>query len=91
MNSFQAKIGWKQMRKREIKIIVPFRSVPTRCVIENSKKNSKKIQKIKFILPFHSCPRRDRKFQKNGKKIKKYHCGFISSQNRLEKAGKERQ
>ena len=28
MNSFQAKIGWKNMRKREIKIIVPFRSYP---------------------------------------------------------------
>ena len=29
---------------------VPFHSVPTRCVIENSKKkNSKKIQKIKTI------------------------------------------
>ena len=29
---------------------VPFRSVPTRCVIENSKKKkSKKIQKIKTI------------------------------------------
>ena len=28
MNSFQAKLGWKQMRKKEIKIIVPFRSVP---------------------------------------------------------------
>ena len=27
-NSFQAKIGWKKMRKREIKIIAPFRSVP---------------------------------------------------------------
>ena len=31
MNSFQAKIGgWKQMRKREIKIIVPFRFYPMR-------------------------------------------------------------
>ena len=50
MNSFHARIGGKQMRKREIKIIVPFRSVPTRGVIENSKiKNSKKIQKIKTI------------------------------------------
>ena len=28
MDSFQAKIGWKMMRKGEIKIIVPFRSVP---------------------------------------------------------------
>ena len=26
-------------------------------------------EKIKIILPFHSYPWRDRKFQKNGKKI----------------------
>ena len=64
MNSFQAKIGWKKIRKREIKIIVPFRS---RCVIENSKQTEKKIQKIK-----------------------KYHCGFISSENRQEKSAKGR-
>ena len=59
INSLKAKIGWKQMRKREIKIIVPFRSVPTRYVIENSKQIAKKL-----------------------KKIKKYRCGFISSENR---------
>ena len=35
------------MRKREIKIIVPFRSVPTRCVIENSKQIAKKSKKLK--------------------------------------------
>ena len=65
MNSFQAKIGWKRMRKREIKIIVPFLSYQTR----------------------------NRKFQKNRKKIqkiKKHNCGFITSQNRLEKAEKQR-
>ena len=44
MNSFQAKIGWKKMRKREIKIIVPFRSVPIRCVTENSKQIAKKFK-----------------------------------------------
>ena len=44
MNSFQAKIGWKKMRRREIKIIVPFRSVPTRCVKENSKQIAKKFK-----------------------------------------------
>ena len=47
-NSFQAKIGWKKMRKSETKIIVPFCSVPARCVIENSikiVKNSKKKKK----------------------------------------------
>ena len=45
MNSFQAKIGWKRMRKIEIKILVPFHSYPTR----NTKfqKNSQKIQNIK--------------------------------------------
>ena len=33
---------------------------------------------------------RNRKFQKNSKKIKKYHYGFISIQNRLKKTVKER-
>ena len=52
MASYQAKIGWKRLRKSENNFF---------------SKNGKKIQKIK-----------------------KYHCGFILSQNRLEKAGKER-
>ena len=45
MNTFQAKIGWKRMRQREIKIFLPFRSYPTR----NTKfqKNKQKIQNIK--------------------------------------------
>ena len=65
MLSFQAKIGWKMLRKREKKIIVPFRSYP----MHNRK-----------------CPKNNDKI----KEIKKYHCGFISSQNRQEKAAKER-
>ena len=69
MDSFEAKISWRRMRKRENKSYgsIPFRSVPTRLVIENSKKNCKKNQKIK-----------------------KFHYGFFSSQNRLEKAKKEK-
>ena len=39
---------------------------------------------------FRSNPTRNRKFQKNSKKLKKYHYGFLLSQNRLEKAEKER-
>ena len=58
MNTSLAKIGWKRMRKREIKIIVSFLSYLTRN--RKFQKNSKKIQKIKI-----------------------YHYGFISSQNRL--------
>ena len=50
MNSFQAKIGRKKMRKGEIKVIVPFRSVPARCVIENSKQIAKKLKKIKNTI-----------------------------------------
>ena len=67
MDSYQAKIGWKRMRKSENKyyLSVPFRSYPTRN--RNLKKNSEKIQKIK-----------------------KYHYGFISVQNRLEEAEKNR-
>ena len=49
-NSFQAKIGWKKMRQREIKINVPFRSVPIRCVIENSKQIAKKFKKLKNTM-----------------------------------------
>ena len=47
MNSFQAKIGWKRTTNIEIKILVPFRSYPTR----NTKfqKNSQKIQNFKKI------------------------------------------
>ena len=44
MASFQAKIGWKRLRKRENK---NYRSVPTRRVIENSKKIATKLKKIK--------------------------------------------
>ena len=49
--------------------------------------------KIKIIVPFRSNPSHNRKFKKNSneiQKIKKYHDGFISSQNRLDKADKER-
>ena len=45
-----------------------------------------------FVL-FRSYPTGNIKFQKNRKqiqKIKKYHYGFISSQNRQENAEKER-
>ena len=43
-------------------------------------------EKIKIVVPFRSYPTRNRKFQKNSKKIQKmkiYNYGFISSQNRL--------
>ena len=67
MDSFQAEVGQKRMRKRENK---NYRSVP-----------------------FRFCQMRNRKFQKNSKKIqkiKKYHYGFISRQNKLENDEKER-
>ena len=50
-------------------------------------------EKIKIIVLFRSYPTRNRKFQKNSKKIekiKKYHYGFISNQNRLAKDEKVR-
>ena len=54
----------------------------------------REIEKIKNVVPFRSLPTRNRKFQKNRrkfkKKIKKYNCGFISSQNRMEKAEREK-
>ena len=47
-------------------------------------------KKINIVVQFRSYPTRNRKFQKNSKKIKKYHYGIISSRNSLENAKKER-
>ena len=66
MDSYQAKIGWKRMRKSEIKIIVPFRSYPTRN--RKFQNNSKKIQKIiKYHYGFISSQIRSEKAEKNRK------------------------
>ena len=43
----------------------------------------------RFVL-FRSYSTHNRKFEKNSKKIQKYHYGIISRQNRLENAEKER-
>ena len=46
------------------------------------------------MVSFCSYPTRNRKFQKNSKKIqkiKKYYYGFISIRNRLETSEKERE
>ena len=43
----------------------------------------------RFVL-FRSYPTRNKKFQKNSKKIQKYNYLIISRQNRLENAEKER-
>ena len=48
MDSFEAKIGWRRMRKRENK---NYHFVSTRLLKENSKKNSKNIQKKKKKIP----------------------------------------
>ena len=48
MNSFLAKIGWNWMRKREIKIIVPFLSYQTRN--RKFQKNRKKFKKLKNTI-----------------------------------------
>ena len=66
MASFQAKIGWKRLKKRENKNyrFDPFLPDGQQKI---PKKNARKL-----------------------KNLKKNHYGFISSQNRLEKAEKER-
>ena len=48
MDSFQAKIGWKIRDGEKIKIIVPFRSNPTRN--RKFQNNSKKFKKLKNTI-----------------------------------------
>ena len=90
MASFQAKIGWKMLRKRENKNYISVTFLPDG--LEKIPKKSKKIEKIKkiyhyglfssqnrmekaekerikIIVSFHSYPTRNRKLQKNSKKI----------------------
>ena len=93
-----------------------FGYVPTRPIIENSKKIAKKFKKLEntiivsfqakigqkrlrkyekkkiYIVLMYSYPTRNRKFQKNSKKIqkiRKHHHSFFSSQKRSGKAEKE--
>ena len=83
MVSFQAKIGWKGLRKRENKNYLSVTQVG----------KGREREKIKIIVSFRFYPTGQRKFQKNSKKIQKitkYDYGKISSQNSLEKAEKER-
>ena len=64
MKSFQAKLDWKRIGKRENKKL-SFRFVPTRCVIENSKKITKKFKKIKkYHYEFSSSKNRLEKDEK---------------------------
>ena len=88
MALFQSKISWKIMRQRENKNYRSLSSLPDTQVGKDRER-----QEIKNIVSFRSYPTRNRKFQKNSKKIqkiKKQLYGFISSQYRLEKAEKER-
>ena len=58
------------------------------CKTQRNREN-----KICHSVPFHSYPTCNRKFQKNSKKIEKikiYHYSFISRQNRLENAEKQK-
>ena len=47
--SFQAKIGWKRLRKRENKKLT-FRFVPTRRVIKNYNKIAKKLKNFQNTI-----------------------------------------
>ena len=88
MALFQSKISWKIMRQRENKNYRSLSSLPDTQVGKDRER-----QEIKNIVSFRSYPTRNRKFQKNSKKIqkiKKQLYGFISSQYRFEKAEKER-
>ena len=61
MAAFQAKIGWKMVRKREYKNY--------HCVTQVGKGREREM--IKINVPFRSYPTRNRKLQQNRKKIKK--------------------
>ena len=77
------------------KIKKKFRSLKNTVMasfqVERGYSKGREREEIKIIIPFRSCPTRNRKLQENSKiiekiKKKKYYYGVISSQSRLEKA-----
>ena len=60
MASFQAKIGWKILRKRENKKL-SLRFVPSRSVKENSIKIAKIFKKLKNTITASFQPKQDGK------------------------------
>ena len=66
MKPFQAKEGWERMGKSENEKL-SFRFVPTRCVIENSKKITKKLKKYhyEFILSQNRLEKDEKDINKN--------------------------
>ena len=81
MASYQAQIGWKMQGKREYKNYHSVTQVG----------KGRERERIKIIVPFRSYSTRNRKLQQNSKKIqkiKKYHYGIISGQNRQENTEK---
>ena len=54
------------------------------------KRRRKRENKNCLSVPFRSYSTGNIKFQKERKKIKKYHCGFVSCPNRLKNAEKEK-
>ena len=75
------------MRKRETKIIVPFCSVPTRCVIENSLKIVKKSKKKKKYDYGSFQAKIGRKRMRN---MEKKNYRFVSFLPKDEKYGKKK-
>ena len=85
MNSFQAKIGWKWMRKREIKIIVLFRSYPMQNrKFQKGAKKYKKNQKIPLWL--HFMPKQAGKgYERQKIKIILSFCSYPTRNRKLQK------
>ena len=94
MASFQAKTGWRRLKKRENKNyrFVSFRTEALEKIQEKQQKRGRKRENKNCLsVPLlHDGKYRIPKKEKKSKKIKKYHCGFVSRQNRLENAEKEK-
>ena len=81
MAAFQAKIGWKRLRKREYKNY--------HSVTQVGKGREREI--IKINVPFRFYPTRNRKLQQNSKTIQKIQKIQLSLQFKPKQDGKARE
>ena len=79
------KIPKKEKKSKKIPLLLHF--------MPKQVEKCREREKIKIVFPFPSDRTGNRKFKKKRRKLKKiknYNCGFISSQNRMEKAQREK-
>ena len=81
---YKPKLVGKRREREKIKIIIPFRSIPTQRVIQNSKKIAKKFKKLNntIMASFHAKNRWKTQRKRENKNFHSVPFRFYPTRNR---------